>query len=164
MEFVIIFILLLLLGIVVSNTIGFFTGAPFAPTPKRRIKELLAELKLNKKDVVFDLGSGDGRLLLEVSRTHAKAVGFEINPFLFFWTKYKIRNYKNTEVSLADFWNQDFSRATVIFAFILPEFMKGLSKKLADEVKPGTRVVTYLASLPGQRASKSINGLNIYKF
>lgn len=155
---------LILLVFVVANTIGFITGAPYAPTPSGKIKDLLKALNLGKNDTVVDLGSGDGRLLVEVSKTGAKAVGFEINPFLYLLTKFRLNGSKNAKVSLADFWNQDLKAATVIFVFILPQFMKGLEKKLREEVKPGTKVVTYLANLPTKKPFKSINGFNIYKF
>lgn len=164
MQIIFLIFALILLIFVVANTMGFLTGAPFAPTPKKNIKTLLKALKLTKKDLIIDLGSGDGRLLIEVSKFKAGALGFEINPFLYLITKFRIRSLDNTEVRLADFWNQDLSSGTVIFAFILPEFMKGLEKKFIQELKPKTIVITYLASLPNKKPTGQISGFNIYIF
>src|SRR4051812_44363647 len=104
MQIIFLILALILLSIVVTNTMGFLTGAPYAPTPKKNIKTLLKALKLGKKDVVADLGSGDGRMLIEVSKLGAKSVGYEISPFLYLFTKFRISGLKNAEVHLADFW------------------------------------------------------------
>jgi 16S rRNA A1518/A1519 N6-dimethyltransferase RsmA/KsgA/DIM1 with predicted DNA glycosylase/AP lyase activity len=155
--------ILILVGFLLINTLGFLIGAPYAPTPNKNVKQLLKELKLTKKDVVYDLGSGDGRLLIEVSKFKAQAIGFEINPFLYLFTLYRIKQIIRAKVYLKDFWKQDLSNATIIFAFILPQFMSRLEKKLASEVKPGTKVITYLANLP-KKPIKSFSGFNIYLF
>lgn len=157
-------LILILLFFLITNTFGFFTGAPYAPTPSKKIKELIKILKLNKNDVVVDLGSGDGRLLIDVYYTKSKAIGYELNPFLYLLSKYRTRKLKGVEVCFSDFWRADLKSATVIFVFILPQFMKRLEKKISTEVKPGTRVVTYLVSLPNHKPIQQILGFNIYKF
>lgn len=159
--------LILIIGValfILINTLVIFTGAPYAPTPQKDIKKLLKELKLDKFDTVYDLGSGDGQLLIEISKLGVKSVGFEINPYLYLLTKFRLKKVPQASVYLANFWTQDFKRATVLFAFILPQFMSKLEKKIVPKLKPGTKVITYLAYLPHHTPIKQINGFNIYQF
>src|SRR3989344_7361890 len=58
-------------------------GSPYVPTPQKRVREMLSLAKLGKKDTLFDLGSGDGRILIAAAKKGICAHGWEINPILF---------------------------------------------------------------------------------
>jgi len=142
------FFLLIQLGLAIYITyltIAFFTGAPFVPSSKRTAQAMfeLANIKPGLK--VYDLGSGDGRLLFLAARAGASAVGFEINPFLVIWTRLKIlfSPYRKTiRVYWKNFWRGNFSDADVIFVYLLPWRMEQLKKMMFDQVKSGTIIVS----------------------
>lgn len=160
-------LLVILVIFLVANTAGFFFGAPFAPTPKSKLEGLFTKLDLSNSDIIYDLGSGDGRVLLAAARRGHQAVGFEINPVLCFWSWMHVwQNQAGSKVKIycGSFWNRSLSEAKVVFAFILPQYMNRLEKKLAKEVKKGTYVVTYLARLPGRKPMRQEDGIYVYEF
>lgn len=125
---------------------AFFTGAPFVPTPMKVIKEMIAMAKINKKDIVYDLGSGDGRMLIEAAKVGAHAHGWEINPFLASWTRLVASRYgigKRVKVHYKSYHNADLKKATVVFLYNLPAFLPALEKKFHSELKPGTKIFSY---------------------
>jgi len=126
-------------------TIAFMTGAPFVPTTANTSKEMLRLARLRKGMIVYDLGSGDGRLLLAAARYGARATGFEINPFLVLWSKGRAlvsRDRSLVTVCWKNFWNSDFSDADVVFVYLLPWRMEKLEKLLRHQLKPGALVVS----------------------
>lgn len=163
---------LVIIGIVLViflffNTYGFFTGAPFAATPSTIIDSLFTLIDITEKDVVYDLGSGDGRILVAASKKGAKSIGWEINLPLYYYSLRQIKRSKldhKITVHYGNFWNKKLSGATVIFAFLLPEYMERLEKKIRHEVSPGVRVVTYLAKLPKREPIAEKDGITVYKF
>lgn len=151
----------------VANTAGFFFGAPFAPTPQSIIEAVFDKLSPGKKDIVYDLGFGDGRVLLTAAKRGISTVGYEINPILYLLTLLRIYlHYRDNRIKLhfGSFWKGSFEDGSIIFAFILPQYMDRLEKKLAKEVKKGTYVVTYLAQLTGRKPVSFEDGAYIYKF
>lgn len=125
--------------------VAFITGAPFVPTPDSaaRIMIKISQIKPGMK--VYDLGSGDGRLLFLASEMGAISTGFEINPFLVFYTYIRslITGSRNTvRIRWCNFWNADLSDADVIFIYLVPWQMEKLEKKLKNGCKPGTIIVS----------------------
>jgi SAM-dependent methyltransferase len=100
--------------------------------------------KLNPKDYLIDLGSGDGRTVITAAKRGARALGIEYNPDMVELSK---RNAAKAGVSdrasfvKADLFESDFSKAQVITMFLLPDINIRLRPKLLD-LKPGTRVVS----------------------
>ena len=96
-----------------------FTGAPYVPSKRREIREAFTTLySLSDKDVLVDIGAGDGIVLREASRVGAKAIGFEINPALVVLAKWLSRKEKNVSVRLANFWHTPLpDDTTVVYVF-----------------------------------------------
>jgi SAM-dependent methyltransferase len=100
--------------------------------------------KVTKDDFVMDLGSGDGRTVITAAKRGARAVGIEYNPDMVELSK---RNAQEAGVGSraqfmkADLFETDFSKATVITMFLLPDINLKLRPKILD-LKPGTRVVS----------------------
>ena len=157
-----------LLVFVLFNSLGFFTGAPFATTPASIVAEVFQLVEVGERDIVYDLGSGDGRILIAAARQGARGVGWEINFPLYLWSIRKIRKLglsHKIAIHFGNFWRNKFSGATVIFAFLLPENMTRLEKKINREVAPGTKVVTYLARFPDKQPKETTpHGVAIYQF
>ena len=117
----------------------------WVPTPPELVDVMLNKLaKVTPADYVIDLGSGDGRMVIAAAKQGAQALGIEYNPDMVTLSK---RNAANEGVSdrasfiQADLYECDFSRATVITMFLLPEINLKLRPRLLD-LKPGTRIVS----------------------
>ena len=116
-----------------------------APIPSRRttVDAMMRLADLQPGEVLYDLGSGDGRILFAGSARGARCYGFEINPFLYLYTKLRafFRGDKNVTVTREDFWDRSISEANVITAYLVPHAMERLKSKARAELKPGTRIV-----------------------
>jgi precorrin-6B methylase 2 len=116
----------------------------WVPTPQSLVDKMLDLAKVTAKDYVIDLGSGDGRTVITAAKRGARAMGIEYNPDMVELSK---RNAADAGVSeratfvKADLYETDFSNATVITMFLLPEINLKLRPKILS-LKPGTRVVS----------------------
>src|ERR1700758_591024 len=116
----------------------------WVPTPQALVNKMLDMGKVTAKDYVIDLGSGDGRTVITAAKRGAKALGIEYNPEMVELSK---RNAVKEGVSekaqfmKADLFESDFSQATVITMFLLPDINIRLRPKILD-LKPGTRIVS----------------------
>ena len=116
----------------------------WVPTTQELVDKMLDMAKVTPRDYVIDLGSGDGRTVITAAKRGARALGIEYNPDMVELSK---RNAEKEGVSdratfvKADLFESDFSRATVITMFLLPEINLKLRPKIL-KLKPGTRVVS----------------------
>jgi hypothetical protein len=116
----------------------------WVPTPQALVNKMLDMGKVTAKDYVIDLGSGDGRTVITAAKRGAKALGIEYNPDMVELSK---RNAAKEGVSdkaqfmKADLFESDFSQASVITMFLLPDINIRLRPKILD-LKPGTRIVS----------------------
>ncbi len=121
-------------------------GAPYVATPRKTAQKMLELAQAGPEDTVCDLGSGDGRLLwLAAQEFGARAVGIEIDPIRYAWTKLMIRTKGlsgKVDVIWADFFKVDLSHATVVTAYLLRDTNRKLMSKLAQELPPGARIVS----------------------
>ena len=116
----------------------------WVPTPQVVVDRMLDMAKVTKHDFVMDLGSGDGRTVITAAKRGARAMGVEYNPDMVELSK---RNAAKEGVSAratfvkADLFETDFSQATVITMFLLPDINLKLRPKIL-ELKPGTRIAS----------------------
>jgi methyltransferase family protein len=116
----------------------------WVPTPQPVVDKMLGLAKVTPKDYLIDLGSGDGRTVITAAKHGTKALGIEYNPDMVELSK---RNAAKEGVSdkatftKADLFASDFSQATVITMFLLPDINLKLRPKILD-MKPGTRIVS----------------------
>jgi len=149
---VIVFLVLYGLGIVFI----FWTqprGAPWVPTPRAKIYKMLEMADVKRGDTVYDLGSGDGRVLFIAARSfNAHAVGIELDLLRYLWTRLWITVLKlrdRVSVIWGDFFVQDIGDADVIVLFLRQSTNELLMLKLLTELRPGSRVVSHLFTFPG---------------
>lgn len=121
--------------------------APFIPTPPAVVAEMLRVAAVGAYDVVYDLGSGDGRIVIAAAKRHgARATGVEYDPRLVAVSR---RNAGAAGVAdrvrflEGDLFKVDLSPATVVTVYLLPDVNRKLRDKLLAELRPGTRVVAH---------------------
>lgn len=123
-----------------------FFDAPFVPTPQVVVDEMLRLAGVGPRDVVYDLGSGDGRIVITAARTFgASGVGIELNEHLIIQSEESARQAGVTErvkFLQQDFFKTDFSQATVVTLYLMPAVMKRLRERML-QLKPGTRLVAH---------------------
>lgn len=119
---------------------------PYVPTTERAVDEMLKLANLTKSDVVYDLGCGDGRIVITAAKKYgAHGVGIDINPERI---KEARENAKTAGVEDLvrfeenDLFVADIKPATVVTIFLLPQINLKLKPKLLSDLKPGTRVVS----------------------
>lgn len=116
----------------------------WVPTPQELVNKMLNIAKVTSDDYVIDLGSGDGRTVITAAKIGAKATGIEYNPDMVALSKENAKKEgvgDKAEFIQADLYETDFSKATVITMFLLPEINLKLRPRLLD-LKPGTRIVS----------------------
>ena len=126
-----------------------FSGQPgkdvvWVPTSQAMVDRMLDIAKVTANDYVIDLGSGDGRTVITAAKRGARAAGIEYNPEMVDLSKSNAAKEGVTEKATfmkADLFESDFSRATVITMFLLPDINVKLRPKILD-LKPGTRIVS----------------------
>jgi trans-aconitate methyltransferase len=140
----------------------------YVPTPPDVVEEMLKIADVKKGDVLYDLGSGDGRIAVTAAKRYGiRAVGIDIDPE-------RIReaneNAKKAGVTnlvrfrQEDLFKADFSEATVVTLYLLPDLNVKLRARLWSELKPGTRVVSHQFDMADWKPEKEVelNGRTIY--
>jgi SAM-dependent methyltransferase len=119
---------------------------PYVPTTEEAVQAMLKLADVKKTDVVYDLGCGDGRIVVAAAKDFgAHAVGIDINPVRIAEAKENakkagVENLVRFEEN--DLFEADFHAATVVTLFLLPSVNLKLRPKLLEQLKPGTRVVS----------------------
>ncbi len=120
---------------------------PYVPTPHEIVDRMLAMVNVKRNDIVYDLGSGDGRIIITAAQRYgARGVGYELDP-----RRIQEAN-ENARVAgvenrvrfiKQDLFEADLSAATIVTLYLLPEVNLKLRPKLLRELKPGTRIVSH---------------------
>ncbi|BDA73048.1 hypothetical protein CAL7716_072140 [Calothrix sp. PCC 7716] len=140
----------------------------YVPTPPEVVDKMLEMAKVGKNDILFDLGSGDGRIpITAAKRFGTRGTGIDIDPERI---KEANANAKKEGVSdkvtflQQDLFKSDFSKATVVTLYLLPELNVKLRPQLFKQLKPGTRIVSHAFDMgdwkPEQTAN--VNGRTVY--
>lgn len=126
----------------------------FVPTPQAAVERMLELAELKPDDVLYDLGCGDGRFVVTAAKKYGvRAVGMDINPLRVAQSR---RNAKTNGVARlvsfvkADIFEADFSEATVVTLYLLPELNVRLMPKLA-RLRPGTRILSFEFDMRGAK-------------
>ena len=121
--------------------------APFDPTPGEIVERMLTLAKLKRDDVLYDLGSGDGRIVIGAAKKFGtKAVGFEVDPGLIKLARENARQQgveKRVEFREQDFRTADLSEASVVTLYLSYDGNLAVRPLLMQQLKPGARVISY---------------------
>jgi len=159
----------------VSPNVATQTQAPtrtpdviYVPTPEPVVDEMLRIANVQATDVVYDLGSGDGRIVITAAKERgARGIGIDINPERIQEAKENAQKAGVTnrvEFRQQDLFETDFSDATVVTLYLLPELNVKLRPKLLRELKPGTRIVSHAFDMGDWKPEKVVEvaGKTIY--
>lgn len=133
---------------------------PFVPTTDEAVQAMLKLADVKKSDIVYDLGCGDGRIVIAAAKSFgAHAVGIDINPVRIGEAKENakkagVENLVRFEEN--DLFEADFHEATVVTLFLLPNVNLRLRPKLMEQLKPGTRVVSNTFDMGDWKAEKEV--------
>lgn len=145
-------LLIIILLVLLPTAMAGVIGAPLAVTNKKMLTLAIEKAGIGREDRFYDLGSGTGRVLIEVAKkTEAKVIGFELSPvyYLLGWLNLKIHRVKNCKLYLKNFYQANLSEADVVFCFLMPRALVKLKTKLKKELKPGAKVISYCFEIPG---------------
>ena len=140
----------------------------FVPTPQEVVDAMLEVAKVSKNDVVYDLGSGDGRIPVTAAKKYgARGIGIDIDP-----QRIKEANANAQSAGVtdkvkflnADLFTTDISEATVVTLYLLPSLNVKLMPKLMKELKPGTRIVSHAFDMGDWKPEQTlnVNGRTVY--
>ena len=151
---ILIYLLVLLLTTLISLGIAvlmivqfiseFTTDAPFVPIPREIEDKIIENLKLNPNSILYDLGCGDGRILIKAVQKYPeiRTVGVEIAFLPFLLSKFYTRKYKNISIKRENIFKADISSATHIFLYLYPAIVSRLFVRIRKQCKSGTRIVS----------------------
>ena len=121
-------------------------GAPYLPTKRKKIRRMLELAQVKPGDTIYDLGCGDGRVLIMAARKYgAFGVGVEIHPFRYIWCQIKITILglrRKIKIKFGDLFNHDIHDADVVFCYLLQSTNNQLEWKLHKELSHRARVVS----------------------
>lgn len=144
---------------------GFFVmrgGAPFVATPRSTLLRMLKLASIKPGETVIDAGCGDGRMLVAATKQGAIAVGFERSLPTYLVAKFRSIQHKNMHVFFRDLWKQDYSKADVVFCYLLTDTMRKFEQKIWPTLKPGARVVSHAFSFKHIEPDAKENGALLY--
>lgn len=160
-------LLLPLLGLLLSGPVA--TAAAddkktpdvvYVPTPHDVVARMLKTAKVKKGDVVYDLGCGDGRIVVTAAKKYGcKGIGFDIDPERLKESNANVKKAgveKLVKIMDKDIFKVDLSKASVITLYLLPSLNRRLVPQL-NKMKPGSRVVSHEYSIAGYKPEKVIN-------
>jgi SAM-dependent methyltransferase len=137
-------LLIIALAVVISFGFVLLFGAPYLPTMKKQVKAAIRLADLKPGQTILELGSGDGRVLIAAAQAGLNAVGYELNPLLFFYSWIRTRHYrKQIKVIFGNFWTKSWPRCDAIYVFLLPRLMNKLEKKIRSEGLAGATVISF---------------------
>lgn len=141
---------LVILVMMLTELINFIqTRVPFVPTARKDIVDMVSRVGITSTDYVYDLGSGNGKVVFTVSNlTGARTKGFQRSG----WTQWyaQLKNYfrksaakqkSSVELVTGNFFDHSWSDATVIYGYLYPFLMRSVAEKALEDCRPGTKLV-----------------------
>jgi SAM-dependent methyltransferase len=143
-------------------------GAPWVPTPLGKVRKMLEMTEAGPDDLVYDLGCGDGRMIVTAARRHgSRAVGIEVDPLRYLWCQVLITVLGlrgRVRVVYGDFFTQDLGDADVVTCYLLQSTNNKLEGKLEQELRPGARVVSHDFTFPGLHLVRQDEEAKLYLY
>jgi len=150
-----------------------FGDAPFYPSSKKAVRDMISIADLKGDEKILDLGSGDGRLVFSAAKYCKIATGIEYNPFLVAISRLRslfIKKSSATKINFiyGSYYKHNFSSYDVVFCYLLPKDVAKLEAKLIKELKPGSKIITNTFHLnegaknPHLKEVKTLNKVKLF--
>jgi SAM-dependent methyltransferase len=123
----------------------------YVPTPQKVVDKMLEVAKVTSTDVVYDLGCGDGRIVVAAAKKGAKGIGFDIDPKRVGEARDRVKSAaveSNASIKWANVFSVDLQPATVVALYLLPELNVRLIPQL-EKLRPGSRIVSHDFDMKG---------------
>lgn len=156
-------------GILLGCLIGlsWFAGsdAPYVPTKMEDIRKILRIAGVRKGRKFYELGSGDGRVVLSAAKLKAAAIGIEQSSLRVLYSRYQaIRlNLKNAKFIHGNIFDKNYADADIIYIYLLSKAVKKLEEKLQKELKKGSVVITQTYHFVSWKPVKRIGNFRLYR-
>jgi SAM-dependent methyltransferase len=160
--------LLLAAAFATAQSNGPHLDVPYVPSPNPVVEGMLKLAGVKSTDVVYDLGCGDGRIVIAAAKTYgAKGVGVDINPERIQEAKANAKSAgveEKVRFEENDLFKADIRNATVVTLYLLPDVNMRLKPKLLSDLKPGTRVVSHSFDMEDWKPDKeeTVDGRHLY--
>jgi precorrin-6B methylase 2 len=165
---VLIILALVILGYIIWKYWALMIGAGYDPTPQSMVYKMLDLADVRECDVLYDLGSGDGRIVITAAKRYgAHAVGIEADPFryLFSWFAVQLSACRSSvRLKFGNFFVRNIKDASVVALFLYGPTNKRLIKKFNQELKPGTRIVSYMWPIEEWECEDALPDERIYLY
>ncbi len=132
---------------------------PYEPTPAGVVKAMLELAAVGPNDVVYDLGCGDGRIVIEAAKRGARGVGVDLDPDRIGEARANARAARveqRVELFEGDLFETDVSRATVVMLYLWPEVNLRLRPRLLAQLRPGSRVVSHSHDMGDWKPTRTV--------
>jgi hypothetical protein len=144
-------------------------GAPYVPSHRRDVRRVFEHLQLDEKDLLVDVGSGDGLVLRAAARRGVKrAIGFELNPALVFISRLASLRYPQVSVKLANFWYVQLPKeTTLVYAFSVGRDRKKLARMMqaeANRLGRSVKLLCYANPFTEMTPIDSFEAYSLYEF
>ena len=155
--------LFLLAGVVLVAFAGvLLVGAPYLPTLRPQIRTAFELLDLKEGQTVLELGCGDGKVLIAAAEKGYRAIGVELNLFLWAIAWLRTRRYRDrVQVIWGNFWRTTWPPADAVFVFLLDRFMPRLDDYMQ---KRGGKLVSIAFRIPGAKPAAERNSVFLYRY
>ena len=143
---------------------GMGIGAPWLPVRKQDIKAAFDLVEVGANDLVIDLGSGDGRLLVACAEKGAHVIGYELNPILCVISRLRLKRFgEHASIVRQNLLKADVSKVDIVFIFGMEWIMPLVSEKLKREAKTDVKIVSFAFELPGLIEGKKEGIARLYR-
>ena len=141
------------------------TDAPYVRTKQYKIKDALKESDLKADQNFYELGSGDGRVVLEAAKFGANSYGIEQSWIRIWMSRFSARHMglKNTHFLHGNVFDRNYYPADVVFIYLLQPAVDRLEEKLQIELKPGAKVITQTYHFKNWKPYKQVGNFWYYK-
>lgn len=156
-------LVLVLSAVVLLFSFVVLFGAPYVPTLRDNMMAAFSLLDLKPGETLIEVGSGDGRMLLEAARRGYTAVGYELNPLLVIVSLWRTRKYRDT---VRVIWGNAFKRrwpeAQGVYVFGVAFIMPRLYKKITQEIDHPIKVVSFGFEFADTEKNATQKGMHLY--
>jgi SAM-dependent methyltransferase len=157
----------LVLGFLLWLVWPIFIGAIFLPTPPEVVEKMLTLAEVGEGDVVYDLGSGDGRIVIGAAERGARGVGVEADAIRVLWSRIKAKRSPagdRIRFLWGDFFKNSVAEASVVTVYQGESINNRLREKFEVELRPGSRVVSFSFKFEGWEPAKKHPDADVYLY